>query len=380
MTLPEDQGLCRRLEREYGVARVLLAGRASLGLMAVLRSWVNAGHAASVALSAMVCHDVVAAVLGAGCEPVFCDIDPVSGKVPHSEWMRAREAGASVALVVHLYGNPADLSEARACFPSPDCLLIDDAAQALGSRNAAGEVGGQGDVGLLSFGATKHIDVGGAAMLFRDADLAGDVALVLASIPITPEIQRTAILARFRQGFDAARKRLWDEGDAAATAFQGLLDGYTPALQVPLPSGTGRTIVAALDGYAEERAQRILKAAAWNRGLIACGLIPVGMGEGTVPWRYTCRLPGIDWRSQHDLGQEMRGHGLHVSHWYLPAHWMCGCDQQTLPGVERLSQEVFQFWVDKQTSMQTIEHGIEVVTSVIDEYNSNAEGIWGRRS
>lgn len=371
MTCTEDQQLYRRLENDFHVARALPAARAALGLMAVLRCWVAAGNAGRVALSASVCHDVVAAVLGSGCEPVFCDIDPADGNVLEKEWGRARAAGASAALVVHLYGNPADISVVRRHFPLSDCLVIDDAAQALGSRNAVGPVGAQGDVGLLSFGASKHIKVGGAAILFRDAVFADTVGRMLASIEPLPEAQRLAIYTRFRQRFEAARARLRSEGEAAAVAFHGLLEGYFPSLQAPFPAGAAHAACLALDTYPQTMELRMQKAAAWAAGLEGSGLVPVGMGAGTVPWRYTCRLPGIDWDWQHRLGEEMRSKGLNVSHWYLPAHWMCGHEPRSLPGTERLSREVFQFWVDDQTSLETIERGGVAVSEIIRSHKKN---------
>lgn len=371
MACTDGQQLYRRLESDFDVTRAIPAARAALGLMAVLRAWVEAGNEARVALSASVCHDVIAAVLGAGCEPVFCDIDPIDGNVPEQEWARARGAGASVALVVHLYGNPADISVVRSYFSSSDCLIIDDAAQALGSSNAAGPVGGQGDVGLLSFGPTKHIEAGGAAILFRDSVFADTIARKLASTEILPEAQRLAIYTRFRQRLEAARERLRSEGETAAFAFHGLLDGYSPSLQVPFPVGAAHAACLALDTYPQARKLRKQKAAAWATGLEGSGLVPVGMRAGTVPWRYTCRLPSIDWNWQHRLGEEMRSHGLNVSHWYLPAHWMCGYESHTLPGTECLAREVFQFWVDGHASLETIKRGAAAVTTITKSFNNS---------
>lgn len=371
----DGQQLYRRLERDFDAVRALPVGRAALGLMAVLRCWVDAGNEGRVALSACICHDVVAAVLGAGCEPVFCDADPTDGNVPEWEWERARAAGASVALVVHLYGNPADIGVVRRHFSSPECLVIDDAAQALGSRNASGLVGGQGDVGLLSFGATKHIEVGGAAILFKDSVFADKVARTLESIEVLPEAKRIAIHTRFREHFEAARVRLRSEGEVATAAFYGLLDGYSPSLQVSFPAGADQAASLALDAYPEAREKRMRKSAAWRTGLAGSGLIPVGMGAGAVPWRYACRLPGIDWRSQHRLGEAMRTLGLHVSHWYLPAHWMCARAPRILLGTERLAREVFQFWVDERTSLETIEGGAAEVCAITRSFNLRKQEI-----
>jgi DegT/DnrJ/EryC1/StrS aminotransferase family len=365
MLAHEDHRLYRRLEADFDVQRALPVARGALGLMAVLRCWRPDSQRTRVALSANICHDVVAAVLGAECEPVFCDVDPSDGNVPAQEWQRARTDGASVALVTHLYGNPADVSLVKQYFSAPTCLVIDDAAQALGSRNSAGPVGGQGDVGLLSFGASKHIATGGAALLFKDSAFANIVASTLSAIDVVPESERLMTHARFRRRLDAARERLRREGDSAASGLDGLLVGYLPVLQNGLAvESLARTDIA-LATYPEARARRMTKAAKWGGGLKSSGLFPVGMGGDGVPWRYTCRLPGIDWRSQHALGQKMRALGLDVSHWYLPAHWMCGYSAGTLPGVERLAQEVFQFWVDDSISIETIKLRAQAVTDVI---------------
>ena len=362
--------LCARLQADFNVARAIPVARAALGLMVVLRTWVGSGRSAKVALSANVCHEVVAAVLGAGCSPIFCDVDPSNSCVPEKEWERVRLAGASVALVVHIYGNPSNIGVVRRHFLSSECLVIEDAAQAFGAFNEDGSVGSQGDVGLLSFGNTKHIDTGGAALLFRDIEFASRFSEELLRIEVTPPTQMLAIYSGFRSRLEQARCKLRSEGVAAATAFHGLLDGYFPYLQCAPPAGSAADTCLALDKYPESRKQRLGKALAWETGLTDCGITPVGMGVGSVPWRYTCRIPGIGWATQFRLGEAMRAHGIQVSHWYLPAHWMCGYVHHTLPHTERLASEIFQFWVDSKTLLTTIEHHAAVVSAIVKSFHA----------
>ena len=78
------------------------------------------------------------------------------------------------------------------------------------------------------------------------------------------------------------------------------------------------------------------------------------MGNGCVPWRYVFRLPGIDWQTQHDIAESLRATGMHVSNWYLPAHWFFGWRAGALPGVETLAREVFQFWLDDSIGIEAI--------------------------
>jgi hypothetical protein len=269
--------------------------------------------------------------------------------------------------VVHLYGNPSDVSAVRHHFPESGCLLIDDAAQALGAANTAGPVGGQGDIGLLSFGATKHIAVGGAALLFKSGRFADAVAQKLAAYEILTEQQRLEIHTRFRQRLTTAREQLRNSEGADVTAFNGLLDGYPSSLPMPFPAGAAQAADDAFNTFPQARALRLKKAAAWAAGLAGSPLSPVGMQAGAVPWRYTCRFPGLNWGEQHRLGETLRNKGLNVSHWYLPAHWMCGFGAGTLPGVEQLASELFQFWVDEDTPLDVIERSAAVANALASE-------------
>lgn len=341
------------LQKHFGMEHIVLVGRGALGIYAALRIW-SGGKRTIVALSSAVCQDVIAAISAADCVPFFCDINPATGVVPQDEWLRARSAGATAAIVVHLYGNPTELFAVRRIFEAPECLLIDDAAQALGATTIEGNLAGTtGDVGILSFGNTKHIRVGGGALLLRDSSLAQECRSLLESVAIFPEKIRAATEARFRTGFDAARTRLRQNGDSEG--FRGLLNGYESTLYLPWRPEWNQEITSALQNLPRIVEIRSQKAAAWAVAIKDTGLVPVGMGKGSSPWRFTCRLPDAGWPLQHTLGSCLRAQGMHVSHWYLPGHWFGSFGHSPLPGVEKLAKEVFQFWLDEATPMEAIE-------------------------
>jgi hypothetical protein len=278
-----------------------------------------------------------------------------------SEWARARSLGADVALLVHLYGNPAAIHPVRAAFPAPDCLVIDDAAQALGSHREGVVAGTAGDVGLLSFGATKQISVGNAALLFRDVAFAEAVGAMLHKLVPETLAVRDTLSTAFRARLDGARARLRSEGDAGAGAFSGLLEEMQPLLRVPLCASRAAATVLALERYSHAAEVRIAKKELWSRGLEGTGRVEVGMAEGCIPWRYVCRWPGLTWSEQHRIANDLRAAGMHVSNWYLPAHWFIGLRAGALPGVETLAREVFQFWLDEETTLETIERQCGIV-------------------
>jgi hypothetical protein len=359
----------RLLESRFQVVRAVPVARAALGLIAMLRCWRGERAHCRVALPAAICHEVVVAVLEAGCEPLFCDVDPADGLVTETEWVKARQRGADVALLVHLYGNPAKARGVRALFAAPGCLLIDDAAQALGSCSDMGPAGGLGDVGLLSFGATKHISCGNAALLFRSEAFAERVAAELSRLTPEPETARRQAVTAFRARFDQARAGLRQQGAGAAGGLAGLLRGLEVTLYEPMTPGVDAALLDSLTNYPQLASQRVMKAHRWSECLAGTGLVAVGMGEGCVPWRYVCRLPGTSWAQQHTLAEGMRASGMHVSNWYLPAHWFLP-GTAALPGVETLAREVFQFWVDESATCAAIVENAEVVRRQLSQLSA----------
>ena len=359
------------LERVFQGMTAVPVGRAALGLVAVLRAWSSGGGI--VAMPSIICHDVLAAVLEAGFSPLFCDVDPMDGNVPEGEWLRARAAGATVGLVAHLYGNPAATSVARRAFPTGDFLLIDDAAQALGAMTDRGVAGAQGDVGLVSFGRTKQIDAGGgAAVLARDPVAATQIARQLELISVAAETERAAAFERFIVPFNAARNGLVQRGAAAAPEFRGLLHGYGPVLRVPFAADAVPRILQGLVHRDALLAARREKAEAWRAGLGADTFVPVGMGESSSPWRYACRLPAANFAIQRHVGDRLRAAGIDVSHWYLPSHWFVDQDHHGCKLAQRFAGEVFQFWVDDDTSLETIRHSAATAREIVVEFGESA--------
>lgn len=74
-------------------------------------------------------------------------------------------------IVVHLYGNPADLQKIDQICKKNNILLIEDAAEALGSKYKDEFCGLFGDAGIFSFFANKLITTGeGGAAIFKNTE------------------------------------------------------------------------------------------------------------------------------------------------------------------------------------------------------------------
>jgi hypothetical protein len=364
--MSETRQLLSYLCDKYGFDEGVAVGRASAGIALSLRAWRNSSHEMTVALPSIVCHDVVAAVLAAGCSPIFCDVDIIDGLVPLEGWRQALAQGARALIAVHLYGNPADAMAVRTLCDAAGALLLDDAAQALGSVRNGVDAGAAGHIGVFSFGLTKHIEVGGGVILFKDRSLAHEVRALQARQPASDESVRASALERFRQGQDSARKALRHDPINGRQAFAGLLDGYGSALWPAWREAWAAQILEQFLLQTSQTAERQRKSALWQAELVSSCVVAVGMKEGSVPWRFTCRIPGIDWKQQYQIGQAVRADGHHVSHWYLPAHWLLP-QHSSLPlhGSVTLAREVFQFWVTPKVTDAEVIRGAAVFREAI---------------
>lgn len=113
----------------------------------------------------------VNAVRYVGAEPWFVDVDPdtwnVSADTLAAALRRARRRGRrpKAALVTHLYGVPVDMEPVVDLCAREDMVLVEDAAESLGSTLHGRHTGTFGRAAALSFNGNKIITTGGGGAL-----------------------------------------------------------------------------------------------------------------------------------------------------------------------------------------------------------------------
>jgi dTDP-4-amino-4,6-dideoxygalactose transaminase len=186
-----------RAELRAAVDRVLDSGRFVLGpeveaFEREFADYVGAGHtvgvangtdALTIALRAMGVgpgDDVVVpsftfyasaeAIPPTGARPVFCDVDPDTFCVTADTVKAALTPRTRVVIVVHLFGNVAPVREIEAL----GVPVLEDAAQAAGSRSPDGRPGALGTAATFSFFPSKNLGAfgDGGAVTTSDAELA----------------------------------------------------------------------------------------------------------------------------------------------------------------------------------------------------------------
>ncbi|MEM6661815.1 MAG: dTDP-4-amino-4,6-dideoxygalactose transaminase [Pseudomonadota bacterium] len=107
-----------------------------------------------------------------GAVPVFVDIDPKTLNIDPEAVARAVTDRTRAIFAVHYAGIPADMDALADIARAHDLVLVEDAAQALGSTYKGRKAGALGDLGAFSFHETKNIISGeGGALTVNRPDL-----------------------------------------------------------------------------------------------------------------------------------------------------------------------------------------------------------------
>ncbi len=100
-------------------------------------------------------------IVNAGAIPVFADIDPISGNLTAETISKVLKPRTKAIIVVHLAGYPCDMDPIMTLANKHGIKVIEDCAQAHGSRYKGRSVGGIGHVGAWSFCQDKIMTTGG---------------------------------------------------------------------------------------------------------------------------------------------------------------------------------------------------------------------------
>ncbi|MCS7271725.1 MAG: DegT/DnrJ/EryC1/StrS family aminotransferase, partial [Gemmataceae bacterium] len=111
------------------------------------------------------------AVCRVGATPVFADIEPHTYGLDPADVVRRLSPRSRAIIPVHLFGQACDMTAIRAIAEEHTLYIIEDVAQAFGSRYQERTCGSLGHAGTLSFYPTKNLGAAGdAGMVLTDQD------------------------------------------------------------------------------------------------------------------------------------------------------------------------------------------------------------------
>ncbi|HEV8635999.1 MAG TPA: DegT/DnrJ/EryC1/StrS family aminotransferase [Chloroflexota bacterium] len=266
----EPGGVIGALERAFAAyqgrryAMATNGGTAALAL-AVLAS--GAGPGDEVIVSPYTWGATVGCILHAGAIPVFADIAPDTLNLDPAAVASKITPRTRAVVVVHIYGQPADMDPILEVAHGRGLAVIEDCAQAHGATYRGRKVGSIGDIGCFSFQASKHVPVGEGGILVTDDEAFYHQALMYGTHPQ-------------RQGPETAGKPYAKYVDSV---------GYNYRIH-PYAAALGNARLPSLDGDNERRRERVGRLIEALRGVP--GIEPVfprveaGQTYHMIPFRY----------------------------------------------------------------------------------------------
>ncbi|CAA7613546.1 dTDP-3-amino-3, 6-dideoxy-alpha-D-galactopyranose transaminase [Candidatus Terasakiella magnetica] len=162
-------------EREFadylGTAHAIGVNSGTDALHLALKA-LNIGPGDQVATVSHTAVATIAAIEMAGAEPLLVDIDPIHYTIDPVKLEAAITPRTKAVVVVHLYGQAADMDAILPIARRHGLKVIEDCAQATGALYKGRRLGSLGDAGCFSFYPTKNLGAvgdGGAVVTQYDA-------------------------------------------------------------------------------------------------------------------------------------------------------------------------------------------------------------------
>jgi dTDP-4-amino-4,6-dideoxygalactose transaminase len=172
---PELEAFESELAAYLGARHVIGVGNGTDAITLALRA-MGVGPGDEVVVPSFTFYASAEAIPLTGARPVFCDVDSETFCVTPDTVRAAMTERTKAVVVVHLFGNVAPVAEIEAL----GVPVLEDAAQAIGSRSEAGRPGTLGTAATLSFFPSKNLGAfgDGGAVVTRDDEIADRVRML----------------------------------------------------------------------------------------------------------------------------------------------------------------------------------------------------------
>lgn len=173
---PEGAALEKEIAALVGVPHAVACNSGTDALHLALRA-AGIGPGDEVVTPAFTFIATAEAIAYVGATPVFADIDPATFNLTAATLERALTPGTRAVIVVHLFGQCAEMPAIAELCAKRGITLVEDAAQAIGADYAGTQAGAWGEFGCFSFYPTKNLGAYGDAGLVTTREARHDTRL-----------------------------------------------------------------------------------------------------------------------------------------------------------------------------------------------------------
>lgn len=281
------------------------------------------------------------AILYQGAKPVFADIDPRTYNLDPNDVLEKITNKTKAIIVVHLYGQSADMKAFKEIAEDHKLILVEDCAQAHGAEFEGRKVGGLGDVGVFSFYPTKNMTAGEGGIITTNDD----------------EVARKSRLIR-------------NHGQVAKYVHEEL--GYNYRM-TNIAAAIGRVQLKKLDRLNEKRIQNaryLTKNLTAIRGIVTPYTDP---RVKHVYHQYVIRVENNCPLNRDELATRLEEKGIEVAvHYPLPVHQQplykrLGYQQDICPNAIMASKKVLSLPVHPSLTIEDLDYIVSTIKELIRE-------------
>lgn len=130
-------------------------------------------------------------ILYIGAKPVFVDVLPDTWCIDPSAILKAITSKTKAILPVHVYGNLCEMDSIMGIAKKHNLVVLEDAAEGLGSEYKGSKAGSIGDAGVFSFHGTKTISTGEGGIIVTNREDVLERSKILNDHGRNPKIGKT---------------------------------------------------------------------------------------------------------------------------------------------------------------------------------------------
>ncbi|MBI2378996.1 MAG: DegT/DnrJ/EryC1/StrS family aminotransferase [Deltaproteobacteria bacterium] len=167
---PDVAAFEAEMSKDLGVKHAIGCANGSDALVLALQA-LDVGPGSEVITTTFSFFATAGAIARLGARPVFADIDPETFNLDADDVERKLSSKTKAIMPVHLFGQMTPMGPVMELAKKHGVRVVEDAAQAVGSREGSSAAGTVGDAGTLSFFPSKNLGcMGDGGMVLTNDD------------------------------------------------------------------------------------------------------------------------------------------------------------------------------------------------------------------